>query len=173
MFGNLKPHKNLERLFQAFLKIQNKEDYIILLVGKAFANYKELEEKEKELNLKNQVIHTGIVDDEELIDLYNLADLFVFPSLYEGFGLPVIEALRCGTKVACSNTSSLPEVGGDVVAYFNPMDIDEMAKVIDEELKKEDTDEDKQKRINWAKGFNWDKTRNEVKETFDLYINNR
>ena len=121
--GNLKPHKNLERLLEAYSKIENKEDTCLLLVGKAFEKYNVLEEKEQELNINMQVIHTGIVTQEELVDLYNLADLFVFPSLYEGFGLPILEAIACGTPVICSNTSSLPEVGGEYVDYFNPLDI--------------------------------------------------
>lgn len=171
--GNLKPHKNLERLLEAFSKLENNNEYFLLLVGKAFENYNILEEREEELNIKKNVIHTGIVSEDELVDLYNLVNLFVFPSLYEGFGLPVIEALACGTKVACSNSSSLPEVGGNVVAYFNPNDIDAMAKVIGEELERTDTIEDRQRRIKWAKSFNWEKTSEEVKKAFALYENNK
>lgn len=167
--GNLKPHKNLERLLDAFSRMENKDDCILLLVGKEFENYKTLENKEKELKIDNKVIHTGIIGEKELIDLYNLADLFVFPSLYEGFGLPVIEALACGTRVACSNTSSLPEVGADKVAYFNPEDVENIKNVIESELAKKDTQGDKLKRIEYAKNFNWDKTAKEVKEAFTLY----
>jgi len=86
---------------------------------KAFENYNVLYDREKELKIADKVIHTGIVTNEELVDLYNLIDLFVFPSLYEGFGLPVIEAMACGTKVACSNSSSLLEVGGKIIPYFD------------------------------------------------------
>ena len=165
--GNLKPHKNLERLLIAFSRLKNNKDCVLLLVGKAFENYNVLEEKEEEFGIKDKVIHTGIVSEEELVDLYNLIDLFVFPSLYEGFGLTVIEALKCGTNVVCSNTSSIPEVGGDVVSYFNPKDIDEMTKVIEQELEKPDTKEDRQKRISWANNFDWKKTSEKVKETFE------
>lgn len=164
--GNLKPHKNLERLLHSFSQLKNKNDCTLLLVGKAFEKYNILENVEEELKIKQNVIHTGTVSEEELTDLYNLIDVFVFPSLYEGFGLPVIEALRCGTKVVCSNTSSLPEVGGNVVSYFNPRDINEMTKAIEKELEKTDTDEDRQKRIAWAKTFDWKKTTEKVKETF-------
>lgn len=166
--GNLKPHKNLERLLIAFSKMKDNENCNLLLVGKAFENYNILEDKEKELKIKDKVIHTGIVSEKELGDLYNLVDLFVFPSLYEGFGLPVIEAMVCGTKVVSSNTSSLPEVGGDKIPYFNPEDIYNMADVMEKELKREDTKEDKQDRINWAKSFNWKKTSDEVKNAFTL-----
>ena len=170
--GNLKPHKNLERLLQAFSKLKNKENYTLFLVGKAFENYDVLEEKERELNIKENVIHTGIVSEKELVDLYNLADLFVFPSLYEGFGLTVIEALRCGTKVACSNTSSLPEVGGDVVSYFDPKNVDEMTKVIEEEIEKLDTEEDRKKRIAWTQKFDFKETSEEIKKVFEFYSKN-
>ncbi len=167
--GNLKPHKNLERLLQAFSKIENNDKYALLLVGKAFENYNNLKDKEKELGIEKNTIHTGIVTEDELVDLYNLVDLFVFPSLYEGFGLPVIEAMACGTKVVSSSSSSLPEVGGDVVSYFNPENVIEMAKVIEEELEKEDTEQDRQKRINWAKKFDWKETSRKIKEIFATY----
>ena len=167
--GNLKPHKNLERLLEAFSKIENNNEYALILVGKAFENYNILGDKEKELGIEKNTIHTGIVTEDELVDLYNLVDLFVFPSLYEGFGLPVIEAMACGTKVVSSNTSSLTEVGGKVIPYFNPKDIDEMARVIKEEINRVDTKEDIEKRIAWAKRFDWKKTSKEIQEIFELY----
>lgn len=128
-----------------------------------------IKDKEKELKIEDKVIHTGSVPDNELVDLYNLVDLFIFPSLYEGFGLPVIEAMACGTKVVSSNSSSLPEVGGDKVLYFDPKNIEEMKQAIEKELEREDSEEDKQKRIKWAKSFDFKKTSEEVKAVFALY----
>lgn len=163
--GNLKPHKNLERLLEAYSKIKDIDDTRLLLVGKAFSNYNGLEEKEKTLNIKNKVIHTGIVSQEELVDLYNLADLFIFPSLYEGFGIPILEALACETPVISSNTSSMPEVGGDVVTYINPLDIEEITKAIETELSKG-------KKINanakkWIEQFDWKKIAIKTKEILE------
>ena len=163
--GNLKPHKNLERLLEAYSKIKDIDDTRLLLVGKAFSNYNGLEEKEKTLNIKNKVIHTGIVSQGELVDLYNLADLFIFPSLYEGFGIPILEALACGTPVISSNTSSMPEVGGDVVTYINPLDIEEITKAIETELSKG-------KKINanakkWIEQFDWKKIAIKTKEILE------
>ena len=121
-----------------------------------------LEKLEEDLKISNKVIHTGMVEQEELVDLYNLADLFVFPSLYEGFGIPILEALACGTPVICSNTSSLPEVGGDVVEYFNPLDVEEIKNTIERKLKdKNNINYEKQ-----LKKFDWEKS---VKETKELY----
>ena len=152
--GNLKPHKNLERLLEAYSEIKNREETCLVLVGKSFQNYRVLEEKEIKLKIKNQVIHTGIVTQDELVDLYNLADLFVFPSLYEGFGLPVLEALACGTPVICSNTSSMPEVGKDNVIYINPLDIKDITSKI------ENFDKYKEKNIikNQLSEFSWKNT---------------
>lgn len=150
--GNLKPHKNLERLLEAYSKTDNMNETCLLLVGKAFEKYNVLEDKEKQLKIEKNVIHTGIVLNEELVDLYNLADLFIFPSLYEGFGLPILEALSCGTPVICSNTSSMPEVGGNFVDYFNPYSIDEITKKIEDNLGKKLNYEEVKK---YTQQFNW------------------
>lgn len=139
--GNLKPHKNLKRLLEAFKDIDEINNTVLVLVGKAFENHN-VNEYERQLGIENKVIHTGIVSQTELVDLYNLADLFVFPSLYEGFGIPPLEAMACGTPVVCSNTSSIPEVVNNAAYTFNPMDIDEIKNAVNtilknKELKKE------------------------------------
>jgi len=87
--------------------------------------------------------------------LYNLTDLFVFPSLYEGFGLPVLEALACGTKVISSNSSSIPEVGGDVVRYFDPYNIKEIASKIEDGLNQKYDSKIVEK---WLQNFKWGTT---------------
>ena len=161
--GNLKPHKNLERLLEAYSQIENKEETCLLLVGKAFEKYDVLVNREKELKIQEQVIRTGIVTQEELVDLYNLADLFIFPSLYEGFGLPVLEALAVRVPVICSNTSSIPEVGKDLVDYFNPYDITDMKVKIEQALENKKTFEDPIIK-NWLKRYNWSKTSKQTME---------
>lgn len=159
--GNLKPHKNLERLLEAYSKIKNKEGTSLLLVGKAFEKYNVLGEKEKVLGIETQVIHTGCVTQNELVDLYNLADLFVFPSLYEGFGIPVLEALACGTPVICSNTSSIPEVGGDFVGYFDPLVINDITNMINNYKGNKKDDIEVTKKI---KDFSWKNSSNKHKK---------
>ena len=157
--GNLKPHKNLCTLLKA-LQALNREDMYLLLVGKAFKSI-DLDEQEKQMGIKDKVIHTGMVSKGELIDLYNLADLFVFPSLYEGFGIPPLEAMACGTPVICSNNSSLPEVVGEAAIMFDPYSIDDICNKIenytwDNELI--------QKGFNRVSQFSWQKTVDQVKK---------
>lgn len=162
--GNLKPHKNIEKLLEAFSLLEDKENYVLLIVGKAFENYTVLDEKEKQLGIKDFIINTGSLTQEQIIDVYNLADLFIFPSLYEGFGLPIIEALACGTKVISSNTSSLPEVGGDVIEYFDPNN----AREICEKIKASEHIEFNEEKVEkWLKNFDWKKISEEVKSNFN------
>ena len=119
------------------------------------------------LDLKNEVIFTDYVSDEYLVKLYNAADLFVYPSLYEGFGLPPLEAMACGCPVITSNTSSLPEVVGDAGIMIDPNDIDglteSMHKILtDKELREEMS----KKSLERAKYVQLEKT---AKETWDVY----
>ncbi|MBO7501295.1 MAG: glycosyltransferase family 4 protein [Fibrobacterales bacterium] len=131
--GNLLPHKNLDGLLEGFARMRGREDCRLVFVGKAFDG-RTRGTREKELGLEGLAVHAGMVCQEDLVAFYNLADLFVLPSLYEGFGLPVLEALACGTPVACSDTSSLPEVGGPVAAYFDPKDPESVARALEESI---------------------------------------
>lgn len=125
--GNLKPHKNLNVLLGA-AQLLNDEIYLIL-TGKTFKN-PDFEKKEQDIGLSGRIIRTGFISKAELIDLYNLADLFVFPSLYEGFGIPPLEAMACGTPVIAANNSSIPEVLGDAAILFDAGDPVELAEKI-------------------------------------------
>lgn len=133
--GNKKPHKNIVTLIKAMSLLNKNENYILILSGKGFEGYTELENLTIKLGLEKNIVHTGIVTDEELVDLYNLADVFVFLSLYEGFGIPVLESMACGTPVICSNTSSLPEVVGDSAIQIDPLNPSQIATSIEEVLK--------------------------------------
>jgi glycosyltransferase involved in cell wall biosynthesis len=118
-------------------------------------------------SLEKQTAFTGLVSDDRLIELYQRASLFVFPSLYEGFGLPVLEAMACGCPVICSNVSSLPEVAGDAAVLVDPKDAaklaDEMARVLtDESLQ----DELRRRGIRQASRFPWERT---ARETVAVY----
>lgn len=126
------PHKNHKRLLAAFriMKDRHRFDGQLVLSGIAMqANDAVLEEIER-LGLHNDVVVLGYLPHEEMPYLYNLARLMVFPSLYEGFGIPLVEAMACGCPVACSNSTSIPEVVGDAAVTFDPGSAEEMAEKI-------------------------------------------
>jgi glycosyltransferase involved in cell wall biosynthesis len=122
--GNVKPHKNLERLIDAFhLVRQEGLDHLKLVItGDEISKYAELRRAVHRYNLHKYVRFLGYMPDETLAVLYRLAGVFVFPSLYEGFGLPPLEAMASGTPVVTSNVSSLPEVVGDAAVLVDPYD---------------------------------------------------
>jgi glycosyltransferase involved in cell wall biosynthesis len=138
--GNVKPHKNVVSLVRAFERLMGDADRKIglVIVGQREGfitgdrNLSILLEGNDRLN--RAVRFTGRVQAEELPVLYSMADLFVFPSLYEGFGMPPLEAMACGCPVAASNAASIPEVCGDAVRYFDPLDSDALAGLIAELL---------------------------------------
>jgi len=121
--GVWRNHKNLTGLIEAFniLKNEKQIDINLVITGNPDPIYPEVLQTIKALNLEKDIILPGLVSEQELVHLYNGAKIYVFPSFYEGFGLPPIEAMRCGTPVAASNTSSIPEICGEENAvYFNP-----------------------------------------------------
>ena len=124
------------RLLEAYADMKDRDNTCLVLVGKAFDS-ENLTPRIKELGIEGNVIRTGIVVDDELVDFYNLADLFVFPSLYEGFGIPPLEAMACGTPVVCSDNSSLPEVVGDAAYTFNPYDTELIREAMEKVLSDE------------------------------------
>ena len=169
--GNAYPHKNLERLVLAFgrLDIENKDKLQLVLVGKKDYFYEKLEGFVSSHNIKNVVI-TDYVSDQELEELYKRANLFVFPSLYEGFGLPPLEALVRGLSVVSSDRSSLLEVLGDRVRYFNPKSIRSMKSGIEKVLlgkKLKLTD----KEIGEIKNkYSWEKMTREIMGVYEVEV---
>jgi glycosyltransferase involved in cell wall biosynthesis len=136
--GNAKPHKNLNRLLSAWWLIDEKikKDYILVLVGVG----------QKFCYKDENTLIIPFVSEEELAVLYTGATVFVFPSVYEGFGLPPLEAMACGCPVISSNTSSMPEVLGDACLYFNSYDVNQISKTILEILHSETLREKLQKK---------------------------
>jgi glycosyltransferase involved in cell wall biosynthesis len=122
--GNVKPHKNLERLIDAFARLRQHgfEDIKLLITGSEISRYATLRRAVHRYNLHQHVRFLGFLSPETLAILYRLADGFVFPSLYEGFGLPPLEAMASGTPVLTSNISSLPEVVDDAALLVDPYD---------------------------------------------------
>ncbi len=127
--GTLQPRKNIDTLIEAFYKFRkNYPEFKLVIVGKKGWLYEHIFKKVDELNLKKEVVFKGYVSDDELSVLYRDAFCFVMPSLYEGFGIPIVEAMSFGCPVISSFTSSLPEVGGDACLYFDPRSPQELAK---------------------------------------------
>ncbi len=120
--GNIKPHKNLERLIEAFqiVRGQGRSELELLIIGDEISKMQSLRRAVHKYDLHRYVRFHGFVPDKTLAILYGLASVFVFPSLYEGFGLPPLEAMACGTPVVTSNVSSLPEVVGDAAELVDP-----------------------------------------------------
>lgn len=130
--GNAYPHKNLERLIMAFGKLITDYmlDFQLVIVGKKDTFHAALEKEVRDAKLEKRVIFTDYVSDRELAGLYKGAAIYVFPSLSEGFGLPPVEAMSYDLPVASSNATCLPEVIGDAAEFFDPTNIDDMARVI-------------------------------------------
>jgi glycosyltransferase involved in cell wall biosynthesis len=127
--GNVKPHKNLERLIDAFARLRRLGcgDIKLLITGSEISRYATLRRAVHRYNLHKHVRFLGFLRPETLAILYRLADGFVFPSLYEGFGLPPLEAMASGTPVLTSNVSSLPEVVDDAALLVDPYDPEAIA----------------------------------------------
>ena len=167
--GNIKPHKNLVRLIEAFdgLRRLGFEELKLLIIGDEISRLPALRRAVHSHKLHKHVRFLGYQPDDTLAVLYRLAALFVFPSLYEGFGLPPVEAMASGTPVVTSNVSSLPEVTGDAAVLVDPYDVesivDGMRRVLtDPEL----AAEMRRRGIVRAREFSWERS---VARTHEVY----
>lgn len=165
--GTLEPRKNLKNLFLAFAASRKATTEQLVVVGGQGWLFDETEALLKKLGLGSRVILTGYVPKGELPVLYSGAKLFVFPSHYEGFGMPVLEAMLAGTPVICSNTSSMPEVGGAAALYFDPDDTKALRLALERVL----TDGDLRMRLadagrEQAAKFSWAET---ARKTLGVY----
>lgn len=168
--GNAKPHKNAKRLLAAFAQANiPKEIKLIIRIGGAQNN--EFAEEAQWLGIIDRVIFTGLIPDAELPNYYRGAVALVFPTLYEGFGLPPLEAMASGTPVVTSNTTSLPEVVGDAAVLVDPLSLEHIASGIERVV----LDSDLRVRLRAAglersKRFTWEKTAALVQETLQEAI---
>jgi glycosyltransferase involved in cell wall biosynthesis len=171
--GNLMPHKNLRRLLQAFALLHRELPYTVVIAGwKDPRHYPALETETQALGLAEKVLFLDYVPAEELPALYAGAELFVFPSLYEGFGLPPLEAMACGCPVLVSNIASLSEVCGDAAYYVDPYDV----KSIAEGIYKVATNGELMENLAFkgrerAKLFSWEKSAREHIKVFEKVLN--
>ena len=167
--GNIKPHKNVDRLIEAFsiLRRRGVEDVKLLIIGDEISKYPNLRRLVHRFQLHQHVRFLGFVPDATLAVLYRLASVFVFPSLYEGFGLPPLEAMAAGAPVITSNVSSLPEVVGDAALLIDPMDAgaiaDAMARVLGDAALRADLVRRGHERV---KAFSWERSVARIREVY-------
>lgn len=166
--GSIEPRKNLINLLKAYslLDTDIKQEYKLVLVGFKGWQNKEIVKLIDE-NKKN-IHYLGFISDEELAKVYNRASIFTFASFYEGFGLPILEAMACGTPVISSNTTSMPEVGADAVKYFTPDNIQEITNTISLVLKDKNLQNEMIKKgLQRVKMFSWQTSANEHNKIFN------
>ena len=168
--GNIKPHKNVDRVIDAFARLKKRgfESLKLLIIGDEISKNPQLRRAVHRHQLHKHVRFLGFVPDATLAVLYRLADVFVFPSLYEGFGLPPLEAMASGTPVVTSNVSSLPEVVGDAALLVDPRDAEAIAAAVqriltDDDLRRSLT----QKGLGRAHEFSWERS---VRRIRDVYL---
>jgi glycosyltransferase involved in cell wall biosynthesis len=168
--GTIEPRKNYVTLIRAFNLLKTK--YIdfkwqLVIVGRTGWLSESAYQEYEYSPYRDDIIFVGRITDEELVHIYNLAEIFVYPSIFEGFGLPVVEAMQCGLPVVASNTSSIPEIIKDKKLLFNPADEQDIAnkiiKVLENEKLKKELSE---KAIKNAANFSWRKT---AQQTLKVY----
>ncbi|MEW6041429.1 MAG: glycosyltransferase family 1 protein, partial [Elusimicrobiota bacterium] len=167
--GPLNERKNIPGLLKAFSILAKKGiQYRLVITGTGKETYINLIKKLcMGLNIQDKVSWTGKIPSDAMVYFYNNAELLVYPSLYEGFGYPPLEAMACGCPIVASNTTSIPEVVGNAGILFNPHDTEEMAQAIEKVLKDTDLRQDLIKKgFEQVKNFSWAKT---AKETLEVY----
>lgn len=164
-------HKNTSRIFEAFKEYINSTknfDLTLVVVCKLIPKEeRDWKEELKNLRLEKRVILTNFVTDEDLPAIYSGAEVFLFPSLYEGLGLPILEAMACGTAVITSNVSSMPEVGGDAPLYVDPQSVKSISNSISKALNDSSLKQQMIKKgFNQVKKFSWEKA---ASQTLQIY----
>ncbi|TMD40072.1 MAG: glycosyltransferase family 4 protein [Chloroflexi bacterium] len=168
--GTLEPRKNLRRLVEAFAVLvrQNAFDGTLVLSGKPGFHAAELRSAVEACGLSGRVAFTGYVTDQVLNVLYNRAQALVYPSLYEGFGLPVMEAMACGCPVIASNATAIPEVAGDAALLVDPTSVASIAQAMRAVLQRPDLARDLRVRgIRQAAGYSWERTARQTQAIYD------
>jgi len=170
--GTIEPRKNFKTLIKAFNKLKAKypgnDDLSLVIAGKTGWKSEETFDEFNKSRFKDNIIFAGAVSDEDLIQLYNMAGLFVYPSVFEGFGLPLLEAMSCGAAAIAADSSSIPEIMPDKELLFNALDENEIALKI-QDILKDDSIKEKYcaKSLELSKSFSWAKN---AQETLDVYL---
>jgi glycosyltransferase involved in cell wall biosynthesis len=170
--GTLQPRKNYEMLMRVFAKLKSGgRPETLVIVGKKGWLYDSLFAEVKRLNVEHDVIFIGYVPDQDLAYLLNGAKAYVLASLYEGFGIPILEAQASGVPVACSRVSSIPEVAGEAAVYFNPESEVDMVEKLNQLLTESDLREKlRQKGLENVKRFSWETCAKKVLKTIEFAV---
>lgn len=165
--GNHEKRKNIPALIAAFSLSQAQQGYKLVIAGRKDPRRTEIYKTINTLHMGEKIVFTGFLMEDDLPALYSKAGLLAFPSSYEGFGLPILEAMACGTPVVCSNATSVPEVSGDAAMIVDPFDSAGFAKVIDQVLADEGLRQRlREKGFQRVKMFTWD---NAIREHIKVY----
>ena len=166
------PAKNHLRLIEAFehFKLENDSAHQLVFAGADWHGADTIKTRAAQSPVKDDIIFLGFVPQLSLPLLYSGCDLMVFPSLFEGFGLPIIEALACGAPVACSNTSSMKEIAGTVVPTFNPLDTDAIFQRLEAAVSKGWSVAERARGMEYADTFNWQATARSVMEIYQSVL---
>jgi glycosyltransferase involved in cell wall biosynthesis len=167
--GNLEPRKNLVRLIEAFAVVVEQHGFSgqLVLVGKAHMRAGDAQKTAHQRRIESHVAFTGYVSHDDLTLLYNRASLFVYPSLYEGFGLPPLEAMACGCPVVASNVTALPEVLGDAALLVNPLSVEELAQAMASVLNRPELAASlREKGAQRAASYSWSATAAKTREVY-------
>jgi glycosyltransferase involved in cell wall biosynthesis len=175
--GDLQPRKNQIGLIKAFTRLVNAYPQLkqnLVLAGKETWFADQVHKAARDSGVSDRIQFFGFVSDDDLLQLYNACDLFVFPSFYEGFGLPALEAMACGRAVACSHTSALPEVVDGAAILFDPYAIDEIVRALaDLLLDRELRARTERLGLQRAAHFSWQKTAQRTLEVFHDVLEQR
>lgn len=170
--GNIEPKKNIVTLIHACIALWNSTiyKYPLLIVGSKTCHLWHFEAVWKvvqQFHAEKDIIFADVVTNEDLPLLYSGAELFIFPSLFEGFGIPVIEAMACGTPVVASNRTSIPEIAGGAALLVDPLNVNEITEAMHRVLSNSQLREHLvEKGLEWVKNFSWEQT---ARETLKLY----
>jgi glycosyltransferase involved in cell wall biosynthesis len=166
--GNLEPRKNLARLVEAFAAVAREPGSTarLVLVGKSKGEAAALEQLVERNGLRDRVVFTGFVEEAQLVLLYNRAALFIYPSLYEGFGLPPLEAMACGCPVVASKVTAMPEVLGDAAFLVDPTSTRDLAEAMRDVLFGRDQRELRARGLRQAARYSWTKAAEQTREVY-------
>jgi glycosyltransferase involved in cell wall biosynthesis len=174
--GTIQPRKNVSLLLEAFARLRAEAglEHGLVLVGPSKYKTYDVGQLCVKHGLSSHVVHTGYVPAEDLVDFYNAAELFVFPSLYEGFGFPPLEAMACGLPVAASGVGALEEVLGEGAAFFDPRDSGSIAATIRGLLENEGRRETlRQAGLAHAKAYSWETTARKTLSVYEEVLSGR